>query len=614
MRVLTLLFVSLLFSADTFAQWVVTPSTPVSSYSQPNWKTDVDLNDSYTAITYGNQNPSTSPGGTGTWLKIYNSSNTAITGDIQVFNMGFMVSRVKISDSNIIYVLGTNDYSSVTKLVLKRYTATGTYLSSTIVNHSIGGAVYDLEVTDQGDVLVSLFEGDNLRIRSYSASLAYKGIINVANSVTHFHLPTSNLRYQSIDYNAGKILIGYSRGVDASLTSYIKKYTYNSSTPGASALTNTYSFTGGFTRRNLESYNSHQVALRANGDVFYVNGLSGVKRITGSTTTSIYGNTKTKVNVDANDNMLITYTDNTKAYGRLYNSSNSFVHYYTEDGNINGSWGSAFDNCKFVIVGDKSYQGTNYHTNRKPHYQVFNCSDCEAGGPATAAFDFRFPNQIIQMNSLYGPQDVAELCLVDNLWVDGSASCNETGYFVELSEFNLMSWTDVNILYSAWVCTGCQAPNNIDITNFLPLGYQLRPNKIYKFKLAVGSPWHSVTKFFKISCCTRDIIELPDDKKEIEQDFGKAPEHDHETQNDQPAHAINIFPNPTDSRISIDISEASTVGKYSVEIMDIRGEKIYQSDFEGDHFDLDMSEWEKGIYICTITLNGESITRQIVKE
>nr|MBX2807557.1 Gfo/Idh/MocA family oxidoreductase [Cellvibrionaceae bacterium] len=42
-------------------------------------------------------------------------------------------------------------------------------------------------------------------------------------------------------------------------------------------------------------------------------------------------------------------------------------------------------------------------------------------------------------------------------------------------------------------------PNNIDIASFLPAGYQLRPNKIYKFKLAVGSPWHSIHKFFKIS-------------------------------------------------------------------------------------------------------------------
>ena len=46
-------------------------------------------------------------------------------------------------------------------------------------------------------------------------------------------------------------------------------------------------------------------------------------------------------------------------------------------------------NRKFIIVGDKSNQGADFHTNRKPYGQFFNCSNCEAGGVATADFDFR---------------------------------------------------------------------------------------------------------------------------------------------------------------------------------------------------------------------------------
>jgi hypothetical protein len=608
LKQLSLLIVAFLMATATSAQWVVTPSTQVSSYSQPNWKVDADINDDYMAITYGNQNPSTAPGGTGTFLKIYNSSSTPITGDISVFNMGFSVSRVKISRANIIYVLGTNDYSSVTKLVLKRFNTTGTLLGTTIVHHAIGGAMFDLTITDNDDVLVSLFEGDNLKIRSYSSILTYKGIISVANSITHFHLPTANLRSQFIDFKAGSILIGYSRGVDASLTSFIKKYNYNSGTPAASAVTGTYPFLGGFNRRNLESNNSHQVALRANGDIFYINGISGVKRISGSTTATINGNTKTKVSVDANDNVLISWTDNLKARALLYNSSNTFVHSYLEDGNINGSWAPAFYNCSFVIAGDKSNQGTDYHTNRKPHYQVFNCSNCEVGGAATASAQFKYPYQTVQMNSFYGPQDVAELCLIDDLLVDGSASCNEDGYFVELAEFDLLTWTDVTVLHSAWVCTGCQVPNNIDITSFLPQGYQLRPDKIYRFKLAVGSPWNSTNIFFKVSCCRRKIIEVPGEVDILKLDIQRPEE---EVQKEL---QIGVFPNPVKNEVTLDFSKEERRSDISISIRNFAGEELFTAETNLEELKIDMKAWKKGIYLCTITLNGKTITKRIVKQ
>ncbi|MFD0863236.1 T9SS type A sorting domain-containing protein [Sungkyunkwania multivorans] len=603
------MIIAFLTATTMTAQWVVTPSTAVSSYSQPNWKVDADLNDNYMAITYGNQNPSTSPGGTGTFLKVFNASNTPITGDIAVFNMGFNVSRVKISATNFIYVLGTNSYSPTTKLVLKKFNTSGTLLGTVIVNHSIGGAMFDLALADNGDALVSLFEGDNIRVRSYDGNLVYKGVINIASGITHYHLPSYNLRSQFIDFNAGKFIVGYSRGSHSSLTSYIKKYSYNTSNPALSSLQNTYPFAGGFIRKNLESNNSHQVALRANGDIFYVNGISGVKRISGATTYNVYGNTKTKVNVDANDNLLISWTDNARAKARLYNSSNGFVHYYQEDGNINGSWAPAFHDCKFVLAGDKSNQGTNYHTNRKAHYQVFNCSDCEAGGPATADFEFRFPNQVSQLPSLYGPQDVTELCLVDRLWVDGTPSCNEDGYFVEITEFNLMTWTDTLVLYSGWVCTGCTAPNNIDIASFLPAGYQLRPNRIYKFKLAVGSPWDSTHKFFQISCCRRQIVELEEEAVEIAlpRERGEAVIANEEL-------AIKVFPNPAKDVLTIDLSKEDMVGEAEISIKNFTGRQLYAAKTKEQRQQINISKWIKGIYLCTVKVNDVEQTFKIVKE
>lgn len=603
-----------LLATTTNAQWIVTPSTPVSGFMQPHWKVDADLNDDYMVITYGNQNPSTAPGGTGTFMKVFTGINTPVTGDIPVFNMGFHLSRVKISDANNIYVLGTADYGAVTKLTLKKYSVAGIASGSIIINISTAAEMYDLAVTANNDVLVSLFDGNDVKILCYDSNLAYKGAIVAATAITHFNVGTGNLRAQFIDFNSGHILIGYSRGVDASLTSFIKKYQYNSSTPASSPLVATYTFTGGFKSRHLEGLNSHQVALRANGDVFYVNGLSGVRRISGATTTTVYSNATSKVNVDASDNVLITWTDNSMARARLYNASNAFVHQYSEGGNINGSWAAAIHNCKFVIAGDKNYQGTDYHTNRKPHYQVFNCSNCVVGAPATASAEFRFPNQVIAMNSLYGPQDVAELCLVDELLVNGSASCNETGYFVEIAEFNLMTWTNINVLYSNWVCTGCQAPNNIDITSFLPQGYQLRPGKVYRFRLAVGSPWHSVDIFFTIACCRRSIDheeEFPDElTPELREDTIReiAPEESEANS------AVKVFPNPADDEVTLQFVAKENAAEVMVSVTDFTGTEVYTSKTTEETMTLNIASWEAGIYIVTISINGKSYTQRILKQ
>jgi hypothetical protein len=611
MKTLLSMMVAFLLATATNAQWVVTPSAPVSSYSQPGWKMDTDLHDNYMAITYGNQNPSVTPGATGTFLKIFTGINTPITGDIAVFNLGFHISRVKISNANFVYVLGTNDFSAVTKLVLKKFNTTGTLLGTLIINIPTAAEMYDLAIADNDDVLVSLFDGNDLKIMSYNNNLVYKGTLTVATGITHFSLPLAELRSQFIDFNAGHILIGYSRGSDASLTSYIKKYNYTPASPATSPVVATYPFSGGFKRSHLESLNSHQIALRSNGDVFYVNGISGVKRISGGTTTTITTNAKTKVNVDAHDNLLISWTDNLRARARLYNASNTYVHQYAEDGTINGSWAPAFDNCKFVIAGDKSNQATDYHTNRKPHYQIFNCSDCQVGGTATASAKFKFPNQVIQMNSLYGPQDVTELCLVDDLLVDGSASCNEDGYFVEITEFNLMTWTDITVLHSAWVCTGCQVPNNINIASFLPQGYQLRPDKVYRFKLAVGSPWHSVNLFFKIACCKRSIIVLPEEELPVEH-FNM---DEKETEQQAQTSPVDVFPNPIENNeVTLNFTKEETSGEAIISIKNFLGEEIFNTKTNEEALKIDISLWEKGIYLCTITVNEKTFTRRIIKQ
>lgn len=123
------------------------------------------------------------------------------------------------------------------------------------------------------------------------------------------------------------------------------------------------------------------------------------------------------------------------------------------------------------------------------------------GLTSTANANFVTSYRIDKENSKYGLIDVHVLCLSDALLVDGSVSTCESRYKIRLSEFNLMPWTDNRILYNDWIAPFTQAPNNIKITDYLPQGYQLRPNKIYKFSLAVGFPWDIVDLWFKIDCC-----------------------------------------------------------------------------------------------------------------
>lgn len=485
------------------AQWVVTNSSEVSASinQKKKWKIDSDINDQYTVITYG----SSDSGDTN--MTIFNNSSptTPIIVGIPVFNNGSTVSRVKLSSNNMIYVLGVEKHGAVNVLEIKKFNLSGGLVHKEIVDINIGEAFFDFGITDNDTLVVSQFVGSDLIIKFYRPNLTISGNFTVGTGI--MDLNANNRRAQFLDVNGDEILIGYSHGVDRNSSAYIKKYEYNTVNPFQPILKDNWSFSGGFNRKDLNGINnSHQVALRANGDVFYINGSSGVKRISGTNRHTVFPLTNSKVNVDKSDRLLLSWTNNTGAKGLLFNDSNASIRYYQEGGNITGSLAPAIYNCQSVMAGDD----IDVNTSKKPFYQMFNCSDCQVGAPATPDFNFRYANKIVQKPSLNGPQDVTELCLVDKLWVDGTPSCSQDGYMVEIAEFDLRSWTDKRVLHSSWVCASCPAPNNIDIASYLPAGYQLRPNKVYRFRLAVGNQWVNTgaNKFFTIACCKRPLVQL----------------------------------------------------------------------------------------------------------
>jgi hypothetical protein len=130
---------------------------------------------------------------------------------------------------------------------------------------------------------------------------------------------------------------------------------------------------------------------------------------------------------------------------------------------------------------------------------------------ATARGHFSSPHTIVQDNSLYGPQNVAEFCMGDPVIIDGSASTCEDSWAVEISTFDLMNWQSVPFYNLTWQVPTSQVPNSIDVMSFFTLS-SATPiiGQVYRFNLGVGQPWHSKEFFFKFKCCNTSLDLGPD--------------------------------------------------------------------------------------------------------
>ena len=244
------------------------------------------------------------------------------------------------------------------------------------------------------------------------------------------------------------------------------------------------------------------------------------------------------------------------------------------------------------------------------------CNDCSDGAVAQA--EFVNPNAIINLPFAGGsPVDVYEMCLSSSIVVDGSASTCEDRYFIEIVEFDLFNGIEVGApLYSDWICSGCTVPSNINIPDYVSPG-DLNPEKVYKFKLVVSAPINEFETFFKVANCLVD----PNDT-----DIGDTGASDRSREEglniskDEEvlmtiASKINIYPNPTQDRLYIDIS--SLEGNYQVSIFDVLGNQIFRKDIvSGIHNNVNLSQVASGMYLIVISDNsGQKIkVSRIIKE
>jgi hypothetical protein len=611
-----LCFVALLTtSVVSHAQGQLTPGVQTSSLdsSISNWvHSSSDMNKSFYAVTYW-----VSGDDCGNYLKIYNANSFAPTSGQVLISLHHAFTRVRIDNDNNIYVLYTDRTfagSTSYKTYIKKYNSSGTQIGSRVQVTS-STLASDIEVATNGDVLVGCMEGFNARVKVFR-NMLYKGYLPLENINTSYPFALQ------MDMKGDKFVVGYSTKIGTSAQLKIKRFNYVpaflfGSNLNLSSLHSNYSETG---KHFIVTNN--QIALRDNWDVFYVSkeGITSAIYKTKKLTTgslSVFDTGNAKVDVDISNRLIISKnygsvgSENNKV--KLFSGADTLIHEYDLSSKIKNDFESlAIYDCEFLVTGiDRKLGGNPLSYTYESFHQLFNCQDCRPNMGATAVAKFRYPYQVNQVPSKYGPLDVTELCLVDKLLVDGSLSSCETGYFVGLSEFNPATWTDTLLLHSDWVTPLTQAPNNINIVSFLPLGYHLKPGKIYRFRLAVGSPWDAVDIFFEVSCCKRRIIVLEGEHQEVELNIPKGNVTDETPQNDL---EILAYPNPSKKEITLDFSVFNSKNDIVISITNLQGRELYQGSTDKSKTTINISDWPIGIYFTKAIIDGKTYSKKIIKK
>lgn len=190
-------------------------------------------------------------------------------------------------------------------------------------------------------------------------------------------------------------------------------------------------------------------------------------------------------------------------------SNPAFGGIYLQPGNIvNSVDGTAAlnDNAQgWIDWGSQIVTAVSFTYNRPAQGYVLMLDDMEMTLESNSIVSVVPVNETgyVTMDSFYGPIEVARFC-EDDVIVDGSATENETDYYLTLASIDLATWTTTGI-YGGWISG--QAPNWIDVrNNVLASGVNLVPGTVYVLGLNTGPCWLSDNLFFVVEeCCKKDI-------------------------------------------------------------------------------------------------------------
>ncbi len=136
---------------------------------------------------------------------------------------------------------------------------------------------------------------------------------------------------------------------------------------------------------------------------------------------------------------------------------------------------------------------------------LFCCSFFSALGQNTTSGVFQNSAYVQPEPSYFGTTDITYFECESDIILDGSSSMGEDSYKIILAEFDLTTWTNVNVFYDQWICTSCNVPNNIDVLSFFPNG-KPECDKTYILTLATGPVYDAKFFFFSVDCGSDPLL------------------------------------------------------------------------------------------------------------
>lgn len=214
-----------------------------------------------------------------------------------------------------------------------------------------------------------------------------------------------------------------------------------------------------------------------------------------------------------------------------------------------------------------------------------------------ASFVFKDPFGIENEGpTQYGPVPVTKMCVPDVI-IDGTASANETSYWVDVEEMNITNWTMGPYLYSGW--TSGQITGDINLRTLIRQNnpsFNFQVGQIYNVGIAVAPGGNSMNKLFRVVNCTKSL------GTELE-----------EITSEEPRGSVLIFPNPTNGSFRVTLDDVTA---QKVVIMNVLGEEVFNSEVSDKTSSLliDLSNQPTGVYMLHVQQrNGETILEKIIK-
>lgn len=368
-------------------------------------------------------------------------------------------------------------------------------------------------VMDDGSVQVKVFREFFI---SSQMVLAHAATVTIAGSGSAYVTPSGNAGVWSLDSDmkGNELVVAYNTGTynyESPFNVDLKVHRLQFNVFGA-ALNQTGNFVVGnsrlYTQTNPSSNIKQAIGLRSNGEILFLrqsgtNAFDLIKLGNGNTpvqSTLGSGTGHAHLVVASNNRAFVARRPSTSQID-LYNEHDALVKTYSPSWELSpGLNNLSVLDCRLLAVGK-------YDTNLQFH-EFYNCSDCNGGFPS-AEMEYVNPNATIFMSSFYGLQPVAAYCRMNDVYVDGSASTCENGFHLSIWEFDLANWNTTNVLYSGWVPGSTTVPHNLKIADYLPNGFVPGIDQVYLVRIAVGSNWSYVNKFFKLNYCTgRPVDEM----------------------------------------------------------------------------------------------------------